>query len=413
MTNLSVSIERIKEDLLDLSEIGKNPRDRGIYRMAFSEADLAGKDWLENKMTQAGLKTSRDGVANISGVLGNNLQEPRIVVGSHIDTVPCAGMLDGSLGVVVGLECIRILQEQKVSMIRPVELIAFSDEEGRFGGTVGSEAFVGELSRVRLETARDLDGVRLVDLLRKQGLSIDEALRAKRNADDLRAYLELHIEQGPVLDNSGLQVGIVDHITGLRSWSITLQGETNHAGTTPMEYRKDALLGLADFAHEIGRILEEVGTENSRATVGKAEILPGAPNSVPGRVDFSLDFRDPATAILTELSTAFDRTLLAICRRRGLASEIHAQGEIAPVAADHEIVDLLTSHAKSLNISHKVMPSGAAHDAQLLGKITPMGMIFVPSKGGLSHSPAEATDWEDIEAGANLLLHALLELSSS
>jgi N-carbamoyl-L-amino-acid hydrolase len=192
-----------------------------------------------------------------------------------------------------------------------------------------------------------------------------------------------------------------------------LQGETNHAGTTPMEFRKDALLGLADFAHEIGRILEEVGTENSRATVGKAEILPGAPNSVPGRVDFSLDFRDPSTAILTELSTAFDRTLLAICRRRGLASEIHAQGEISPVAADQEIVNLLTSHAKSLNISHKVMPSGAAHDAQLLGKITSMGMIFVPSKGGLSHSPAEATDWEDIEAGANLLLHTLLELSSS
>ena len=168
-----VSIERIKQDLLDLSEIGKNPRDRGIYRMAFSEADLAGKDWLEKRMKQAGLKTSRDGVANISGVLGDNLQEPRIVVGSHIDTVPCAGMLDGSLGVVVGLECIRILQEQKVSLVRPVELIAFSDEEGRFGGTVGSEAFVGELSRDRLETARDLDGVRLVDLLRKQGLSID------------------------------------------------------------------------------------------------------------------------------------------------------------------------------------------------------------------------------------------------
>ena len=180
-------------------------------------------------------------------------------------------MLDGSLGVVVGLEC--SLQEQKVSLVRPVELIAFSDEEGRFGGDwLGG--ICGRIKQGSSGNGPRSGWFRLVDLLRKQGLSIDEALKAKRNADDLRAYLELHIEQGPVLDNSGLQVGIVDHITGLRSWSITLQGETNHAGTTPMEYRKDALLGLADFAHEIGRILEEVGTENSRATVGKAEILP-------------------------------------------------------------------------------------------------------------------------------------------
>ena len=413
MNHALVSIERIKQDLLELSEIGRNPRDRGIYRMAFTDADFAGKDWLENKMKEAGLTTSRDGIANVSGTLGEKMEMARVVVGSHIDTVPCAGMLDGSLGVVVGLECMRILQQKNLQILRPVELIAFSDEEGRFGGTVGSEAFVGDLTPSRLETSQDLNGIRLVDLLQKQNLSAADAIASKRQAKDLCAYLELHIEQGPVLDTSGIQVGIVDHITGLRSWSITLQGETNHAGTTPMEYRKDALLGLADFAHEIGRILDEVGTSNSRATVGKAEILPGAPNSVPGRVDFSLDFRDPSSATLTELSTAFDRTLLAVCRRRGLACEINVQGEISPVSADKNILDLLIKYADSQKTSYKVMPSGAAHDAQLLGKITPMGMIFVPSKGGLSHSPAEATDWEDIEAGANLLLHAITELSCS
>ena len=409
-----VNIDRIREDLLELSEIGRNPRDRGIYRLAFSDSDLAGKDWLEKKMQGVGLSTSRDGVANVTGLLGHSKGGlARVVVGSHIDTVPCAGMLDGSLGVIVGLECLRVMQEKNSSLRRPIELIAFSDEEGRFGGTVGSEAYVGDLSREKLENACDLNGVRLVDLLRKQGLSVEQALGSVRKPEDLHAYLELHIEQGPVLDKLGLQVGVVDRITGLRSWAITLQGETNHAGTTPMHFRKDALLGLADFAHEIGRILDEVGSPESRATVGKAEILPGAPNSVPGRVDFSLDFRDPSPAVLAELSTAFDRTLLAICRRRGLASEVHSQGEIAPVEADPMIVGLLSEKATALDLKFQVMPSGAAHDAQLLAKITRMGMIFVPSKGGLSHSPAEATDWGDVEAGANLLLQALQELACS
>ncbi len=178
-----------------------------------------------------------------------------------------------------------------------------------------------------------------------------------------------------------------------------------------MNYRKDAFMGLADFAHELPRILEENGSENSRATIGKAEILPGAPNSVPGAVEFSLDFRDPSTEILADLSQAIQKALAAISRRRGLKFEFNVQGEIYPVASDKRLTDMLEGNANELGIEAIRMLSGAAHDAQLVGRIAPMAMIFVPSKGGLSHSPAEWTAWEDIEAGANLMLATLYELA--
>ncbi len=241
----------------------------------------------------------------------------------------------------------------------------------------------------------------------EQGLDPMKALEARRDRPTRsHAYLELHIEQGPVLDERQLQVGIVDHITGLRSWSLRFTGEANHAGTTPMDYRKDAFMGLADFAHEVPRILDENGGEHSRATIGKAEILPGAPNSVPGAVEFSLDFRDPSDSTLDELARAFQKALAAISRRRGLQFEFNIQGEIQPVACDERLTGMLDAEAERLALRSTHLLSGAAHDAQLVGRIAPMAMIFVPSQGGLSHSPAEWTAWEDIEAGANLMLAA-------
>ncbi|BDS06899.1 Zn-dependent hydrolase [Oceaniferula spumae] len=412
MNELRVNIERIKEDILALASIGRNEQDRGIYRMAFSDFDMEAKQWLLGKIDAAGLKSDSDGAANISGILEGTEDTPRVFVGSHIDTVPCAGMLDGTLGVVVGLECLRILKESGVSLERSIELIAFSDEEGRFGGTFGSEAFTGMINVERLQGSVDLSGVRLYDAMLEQGLDPIKALDARRPAEDIAAYLELHIEQGPVLDEQRLQVGIVENITGLRSWSLKFSGEANHAGTTPMSYRKDALMGLADFAHEIPRILEENGDEHSRATIGKAEVLPGAPNSVPGNVEFSLDFRDPCPAKLEELSQAFQKALAAISRRRGLMFEFSVQGEIHPVDCDTSLVELLASSAENLELRAIKMLSGAAHDAQVIGRIAPMAMVFVPSQGGVSHSPAEWTAWEDVEAGANVMLHALHKLGT-
>lgn len=406
-----MSIDRIRGDILNLAAIGKNEQDRGIYRRAFTDKDMEGKRWLLHRIEENGLEGSSDGAANISGILRGKDDSARVFVGSHIDTVPCAGMLDGCLGVVVGLECLRVLRESAVSFEKTLELIAFSDEEGRFGGTFGSEAFTGFLTMEKVEKAKDLNGVRLYDEMLAHGLNPLKSLEARRSPENIAAYLELHIEQGPVLDEQRHQVGIVDHITGLRSWALRFSGQANHAGTTPMDYRKDALMGLADFAHEIPRILDENGGVHSRATIGKAEILPGAPNSVPGVVEFSLDFRDPSVATLEELALAFQKTLAAISRRRRLQFEFSVQGEIQPVASHPALVDLLTEKARALGLKSLQMLSGAAHDAQLVGRVAPMAMIFVPSQGGVSHSPAEWTAWEDIEAGANLMLAALADLA--
>jgi N-carbamoyl-L-amino-acid hydrolase len=406
-----VDLERIKADILTLAEIGRNADDHGIYRMAFTDADMEGKRWLTDQMETAGLPHRTDGAANISTSIQGTTDAPEILVGSHIDTVPCAGALDGTLGVIVGLECLRCLKEVNARLDRTIELVAFSDEEGRFGGMFGSQSICGEMNPEKIATMTDMSGIKLEDELRRHGLNPFAALDAAREPDSIAGYLELHIEQGPVLDRIGKPVGIVDEITGLFTWSVRLKGEANHAGTTPMNMRNDAFMGLADFAHEIPRILEENGSDRSRATIGKAQILPGATNTVPGLVEFALDVRDTSESILEELSTAFRKALSAIARRRDLMFEFELKSYIAPVQCSAVMIETLTSQSQQLGLEWNRMPSGAAHDAQIMGRMVPVGMIFVPSKGGQSHSPAEWTAWSDIEAGANVMLNTLVQLA--
>jgi len=407
-----VDIERIKKDILELAEIGRSGEDRGIYRMAFTDADMDGKRWLLNRIDEADLISDSDGAANIFGRIvpeGEAGERPAVLAGSHIDTVPCAGALDGSLGVVVALECLRAVRERGVRLQRPLELVAFSDEEGRFGGMFGSQAFAGLISPATLDHP-DLDGVRLTEAMQRQGLDPTKALEAARPRDSVEAYLELHIEQGPVLDSGNKQVGIVEDITGLFKWQARLLGEANHAGTTPMHLRNDAFMGLADFAHELPRLIDENGSERSRATIGKAEILPGAANTVPGKVEFSLDVRDPDPEVMRELGRAAQKTLAAIARRRDLRFEHEELSFIQPVACDARIVERIDAEARELGLRYARLPSGAAHDAQILGRMTRMGMLFAPSQGGKSHSPEEWTAWDDIHAAARLMLRALLDL---
>lgn len=404
-TGLRVDIERIKRDVLALGEIGRDPEDRGVYRMGFSEADMEGRRWLLARLAEAGAEAWMDGAGNVHGRIGR-ADAPAVVVGSHTDTVPRAGMLDGALGVLCGLECLRALRERRDALPRAVEVVSFSDEEGRFGGMVGSEAFCGLLTPESLWFTA-LDGAVLRDEMARRGLDPMGALEARRPPETIDAYLELHIEQGPVLDRAGEPVGLVDHIAGLVKWLVRFRGEANHAGTTPMELRRDAFMGLADFAHEIPRILAENGGEHSRATIGKAAILPGAPNTVPGEVEFSLDVRDTDAGVIADLTDACRRALGAIARRRGLMVDLEVQSEIAPVACDPGLVDLLAETARELGLPDRRMPSGAAHDAQILAGIAPAAMIFVPSREGQSHAPAEWTDWADVEAGATLLLNAV------
>ncbi|MCM2371502.1 Zn-dependent hydrolase [Aporhodopirellula aestuarii] len=412
MPALQVDLQRIKSDILALAEIGRDPADHGIYRMAFTDADMEGKRWLTDQIEAAGLTHSIDGAANISTKIEGSSEAPEILVGSHIDTVPCAGALDGTLGVIAGLECLRCIRDAGLSLNRTIELVAFSDEEGRFGGMFGSQSVCGQLNPEKLATMTDMNGVRLEEELRRHGLDPMGALDAARNPESIEGYLELHIEQGPVLDRIGKPVGIVDEITGLFTWAVRFKGEANHAGTTPMDMRNDAFMGLADFAHEIPRILDENGSDRSRATIGKAQILPGATNTVPGLVEFSLDVRDTSEGVLEELSTAFRKALSAIARRRHLMFEFELKSYIAPVQCSAKMVEALTDQCRLLGLESNTMPSGAAHDAQIMGRMVPVGMIFVPSKGGQSHSPSEWTAWKDIEAGANVMLNTLIQLAN-
>ena len=410
--SLRIDIERIKKNILELATIGRSESDRGIYRMAFTDADMEGKRWLLDHIDEADLSSGSDGAGNIFGRIipeGEAKEAPSILMGSHIDTVPCAGALDGSLGVVVALECLRTIRASGVELKRPLELVAFSDEEGRFGGMFGSEAFCGLISPAVFDR-KDLDGVRLGDALLKQGMDPIKALDAARSRESVEAYLELHIEQGPVLDRKKLSVGVVENIPGLFKWQVRFRGDANHAGTTPMEMRNDAFMGLADFAHELPRIIDENGSPQSRATIGKAQILPGSPNTVPGLVEFSLDVRDTDASVLEELSRSCQKALAASARRRGLKFDYDELSLIAPVQCDEGLVKILGEEAEALSLKSMHMPSGAAHDAQILGGMTRMGMIFAPSRGGKSHSPEEWTAWEDVEAASNLALRALLRL---
>lgn len=406
-TKPQVSIDRLSDDLRTLAEIGRAD-DGGVYRMAFTDADMQGKAWLEERMQDAGLETSRDGACNVIGRLpGRNPDAPALVIGSHIDTVPCAGILDGTLGVLTGLECLRTLKENDLVPERDIELIAFSDEEGRFGGMFGSQSFSGLITPDTIHSAADPAGEKLADVMTAHGLDPWHALQARRDPKTVASYLELHIEQGPVLAGAEEQIGVVEAITGLFKWTVTFAGEPNHAGTTPMPMRRDAFMGVADFAHEIPRLIDENGSDVSRATIGRVDLTPGSPNTVPGEARFTLDIRDTDETVMHELAESSRRVLSAIARRRGLRFSYEVESWIKPVDCDAALTGMIEAAAKESGLRYRRMPSGAAHDAQIVATMCPVGMIFVPSLDGKSHSPAEWTAWDDIEAGARVMLGAI------
>lgn len=408
---LRINAQRLQNDLDALAQIGRH-EDQGIYRMAFSDNDMAGRAWLIDRITECGLGFYQDGAANIFARLGWSEDIPSVMAGSHADTVPGAGHLDGALGVICALEALRVLQESDIKLKRPLEAVSFSDEEGRFGGMFGSQAIAGLVTPEYLHNACDLDGTTLTDAMAKHGLNARDSLHAQRTPGSIYAYVELHIEQGPVLNRKNCSIGIVDAITGLFRWEITLSGTANHAGTTPMDMRADAFQGLAEFASQIDRVLSENGSPQSTATIGHVQLKPGAANVIPGQAIFSLDVRDTDEHILHSLSEALRRTLSAIARRRNLMFEFTVLSEITPVKCSPVVLDAIYESVKGLDIPATHLSSGAAHDAQMIASIAPAGMIFVPSKEGRSHSPAEWTAWADIEAGANTLLNTLRLLAT-
>ena len=405
-----VNAERLKTDIENLAQIGRR-EGSGIFRMAFSDGDIEGRRWFKEKLEQAGLEIYEDGAANIHGRLNWDNKTPSVMTGSHLDTVPGAGHLDGALGVLVGLECLRRIKEENLSLQYPLEVVTFSDEEGRFGGMLGSQSIAGKQTPETIESAIDLNGIRLIDAMKQQGYDAMQALHARRNPESIHAFIELHIEQGPILDQMGFSVGLVDSIAGLFKWEVSLIGTPNHAGTTPMHMRNDAFQALAEFSSQIQRVLDENGSARSVATIGKVDISPGAANVVPGKVVFSLEARDTDPQVLSDLRDAFRRALSAIARRSNVMFEFNVLSEIEPVKCDMGLINDMKNVADNLNIPSLQMASGAAHDTQFISSITRAAMIFVPSKDGRSHSTAEWTDMEHIEKGGNVLLNSLISIA--
>lgn len=407
--SLRCNLDRLKKDLDTLAEIGW-VEGQGIYRMAYSPADMQARAWLRERLDQAGIAHDMDVVGNVRGHLPGE-ETAVVMTGSQLDSIPGAGHLHGALGVVCGLEAMRVLREAGIALRHPLELIAFGDEEGRFGGMVGAEALCGKLTAERIRGAEDVDGLKLTEALAAHGLDATEAVSVGREPGSIKAFVELHVEQGPILDKRGLSIGLVDAISGLFKWQVRLLGSSDHAGTTPMDLRRDAFQGLVEFGGQINRVLTEHGSSRSRTNIGRVELAPGSANVVPGEVEFLFEVRDTDPRVLEHLSGALRRTLSAIARRRGLEFEFEVISEIAPVRCDPQIVELIADVACAMDIDSLRMPSGAAHNAQIMASIAPSAMIFVPSKGGRSHSPGEWTDWSDIEKGANTLLQTLIRLA--
>ena len=406
--DIRINLERLIEDIESLAQIGRDPQG-GITRPSFSKADFEARDWLKEKIKSAGLMLGEDGAGNIFGRIEG--EGKTIMAGSHIDTVINGGKFDGSVGVLSALECLRRIKEEGTAHTRPLEVASFTDEEGNLvGDFLGSRAFTGLLNRETLEKGMTQFGTPFSEILGQTPFTIESILEAHTQRPDIEAFLEIHIEQGPVLETENKSIGIVDCIAGKHYRWCAFSGKASHAGTTPLELRQDAFLGLADFAL---KSTQHVATEHygSMVTVGKVSVRPGAFSIVPGKADFSFEFRSTSKDTLEKLKKHLFSLAKDIASTRGLQFNSQLIDETEPVRMPSRILDIMKEECEKLGYSSMTLPSGAGHDAQILASIAQPGMIFIPCLDGISHSPLETIEWEDLEKGANLLLQTILRLA--
>ncbi|MCI0411602.1 Zn-dependent hydrolase [bacterium] len=398
--------KRMEERILKLSEFGKNP-EGGVSRVAFSEADIQGRKYITALLEAAGLKVRVDTAGNIIGRReGRDAKLPVILFGSHIDSVPKGGNYDGDVGVIGSLECIEVLNEQKFTTGHPLEVIIFSDEEG---GLVGSRAIIGDLSENALKVISHT-GKTIREGILAIGGDPDKLKEAQRKPAEILAFLELHIEQGGILDAEEINIGVVEGIVGINWWDVTVIGFANHAGTTPMDQRKDALLTAAKIVDSVNKIARSIPGRHV-ATVGRIHAEPGAPNVIPGKVVMSLEIRDLSKEKIDQVFQEILKSAKQIASDSGTTINFSALDVTAvPAPTDQRLRKIVDESARSIGLTTKTLPSGAGHDAQDMARIVPTGMIFVPSVAGISHSPKEFTHATDMANGASVLLHTILRL---
>ena len=393
---------RLNGWLAKFDAIGRTPT--GINRVAYSPADLAGRAFTLDLFKEAGFTPRVDTGGNIFGRLeGTDRTLKPILIGSHVDSVTDGGNFDGPVGSFGAIEVARSLREQGVRLRHPLDVVVWSNEEG---GTIGSKCATGQLSPADLDkVARSgktiRDGIGLV------GGNVARLSEAAKKKGDLACYIELHIEQGGLLEKAGLQIGVVEGIVGLRWFEITVTGFSNHAGTTPMDQRQDAMLAVAKFTVAANEAVRSV-PGRTVATVGRVNVTPNTTNVIPGQVVFTVDLRDLDATKVEHYTQRFEQLGREIGTATNTKFAFARLVDSAPAISDPKVMSWIDDAAASLGLTRQRMPSGAGHDAQEIAHIAPMAMIFVPSVGGISHSPREFTKPEDVVNGANVLLNAVI-----
>ena len=405
---IEINKERLLDSLYHLRSMGA--LDRGVVRPAFSDADMYARNWLRQEFIEAGLRAEIDGVGNVLGISNNS--GPAILLGSHLDTQPRGGWLDGALGVIYGLEVMRTLSENSLTKDLAVDVVAFQDEESRFLGCLGSRSFVGILDEDTFTTAIDKDGILLTDAIDQAGLS--GVNRAKLDLDRYVGFLEAHIEQGPHLEAKDMKIGIVTSIVGLSNREFVFRGQQNHAGTTMMQVRKDAATALFDLAHTLNHAFSAAATPSKVWTMGRVLVEPGAVSIIPGYAELGLQYRDPSNEILDFLDTEVDRVVEEVSKRVSAEILIKTVGDrIKPIELDLLLRRKLGFSAEQYAPSQWIdMPSGAYHDAAIMAKSLPAAMLFIPSIGGISHDFSEDSYEDDITLGCNVLAAATIKILS-
>ena len=401
-----INADRLNSTLQSLAFFGSQP-EKGTSRIAYSEADKNARDWVISEMKNSDLNPYVDSAGNIIGTFpGTDKTLKPIAIGSHIDTVPEGGNFDGTVGALSAIEVARSLKEAHLALKHPYKVIIFSNEEG---GHAGSRAITSGLSQDDLNF-KSLSGKIVADGIRFIGGNPDKLDEAKITPGSLEAFLELHIEQGNILSEENKKdIGIVEGIVGIKRWMLTFEGVQNHAGTTPMYYRKDALLGASEF---VVRSQDMVLNLNTRqvATSGKMDVVPNAPNVIPGKVVVSFETRDLEAKNISNVGEQVIRLAESIAKKRGLTVRVDVVYDTSPVLTDKKLESVFESQAKKMGLSIFSLPSGAGHDAQEMARVAPTGMIFVPSQNGISHHKDEFTSPDQVAKGAELLLQTLVKL---
>lgn len=407
MTNLKIDAGRLMSRIDALAEVGRTA-EGGVHRLALSDDDRIARDRVVDWMRGAGLEVEIDRIGNIIGMRPGTEALPPVMTGSHVDSVANGGKLDGSYGVLAGIEAVETLNDAGIDTPRPIAVCVFTNEEGaRFQpDMMGSLVYAGGLSVEEALAREDEEGVLLGDALARIGYRGDAEIGSVRP----HAFVELHVEQGPILEAESITIGAVESLQGISWTRVDIEGQANHAGTTPMAGRHDAGYCAARIGCEVRAIARRVGG-NQVGTVGLVTLEPGIINVVARKAHVSVDLRNTDNERLELAERMLDELLDELIASEGVRIESERLARFDPVQFDDRIAAIIESKAAHLGLSCRRMVSGAGHDAQMMARLCPAAMIFVPSIGGISHSPHEHTNVDDLRAGADVLLHTLLDLA--